>query len=150
MRGQADSELLVYWIVLEKGPIGIRDIQRKVGFGSPSTAIYHLERLKSEGLIHKDADGKYRAIKQTRTGILRFYILFAGRLLPKSLIYAIVLLVAELILLGLSDFKFEIALSLIPAFIATLLFWYEAFDLLKFKRELFRKRSKFRTEHSKV
>lgn len=145
MNEEIDSETLVYLVVLEKAPLGIRDVQKFVGFSSPSTAIYHLERLASQGLIYKDRDGKYHVAKYLKKGILRSFVLLGGHLVPKSLVYAIMLSIIEFIVLHLSNFRLEMLLSLIPAFLAALIFWYEAYDLVRYKRHLFKKRSNFRT-----
>lgn len=150
MREQTGSELLVYWVVLEKGPVGLRDVQKLVGFSSPSTAIYHLDRLKTRGLVDKNVEGKYYPVTSSRPGILRFYILIGGRLLPKSLIYGIVLSIIGILALHLASYRFEIMLALVPAFFAAIVFWYEAFDLLRYKRNLFRKRSNLRMDDSKA
>ena len=150
LREQTGSELLVYWVVLEKGPVGLRDVQKLVGFSSASTAIYHLDRLKTRGLVDKNVEGKYYAVTSSRSGILRFYVLIGRRLMPKSLIYGIVLSIVGVLALHLASYRFEIMLALIPAFLAAIVFWYEAFDLLRYKRNLFRKRSNSGMDDSKA
>ena len=150
MREQTGSELLVYWVVMEKGPVGLRDVQKLVGFGSPSTAVYHLDRLKTRGLVDKNVEGKYYAVTSRKLGVLRFYVLVGGRLVPKSLIYGIVLSIVGVVALHLASCRFEIVLALIPAFLAAGVFWYETFDLFRYKRDLFRKRSNFRMDDSKA
>lgn len=43
--------LRVYrFIINQKNPARVRDMQRKLGFSSPSLVIYHLEKVKEEGL----------------------------------------------------------------------------------------------------
>jgi len=145
MSEKIDSELLVYWIVLEKAPVGLRDVQRFVGFGSPSTALYHLERLTSQGLIHKDTDGRYFVTKFVKKGILRSFVLLRGHLLPKSLVYAISLSLVESAVFYLTNLRVEMLLALIPALLATLIFWYETYDLITYKKRLFKGRSNLRT-----
>jgi DNA-binding transcriptional ArsR family regulator len=142
--------LLVYWLVLEKGPVGLRDVQRLVGFSSPSTAVYHLERLKARGLVDKNIEGRYHAVKSKKTGVFRFYVLIGRRLLPKSLIYGIVLSIVGVAALHLAKYQYEIALALIPAFLAAIIFWYETFDLFRYKRDLFKKRSNLGMDNSKA
>lgn len=130
--------------------MGLRNVQRLVGFSSPSTAIYHLDRLKTRGLVDKNVEGKYYAVTSSRPGILRFYVLIGGRLMPKSLIYGIVLSIAGVLALHLASYRLEITLALIPAFLAAIVFWYESFDLFRYKRDLFRKRSNSRMDDSKA
>jgi predicted DNA-binding transcriptional regulator len=46
--------LLVYWYLLKHGsPIGVRHIQRELGFSSPSIVSHHLEKLMDLGLVKK-------------------------------------------------------------------------------------------------
>ena len=149
MREQTSSEMLVYWLVLEKGPVGLRDVQRLIGFSSPSTAVYHLERLKTRGLVDRNIEGKYHAVKSKKPGVLRFYVLIGRRLVPKSLIYGIVLSIIGVVALHLAKYRSEIALALIPAFLAATIFWYETLDLLRYKRDLFKRRSSFGMDNSK-
>ena len=130
--------------------MSLRDVQRLVGFSSPSTAVYHLDRLKTRGLVDKNVEGKYYAVKTKKLGVLRFFVLVGGRLVPKSLVYGIVLLLVAVVALHLASYRFEILLALIPAFLAAAVFWYETFDLFRYKRDLFRKRSNFRMDDSKA
>ena len=77
------TSLRVYlYLLTRRGPVGVREVQRALGFRSPSTARHHLERLVSLGLASRDDRG-YRARRPT--GILSGYILVAGRLVPKML-----------------------------------------------------------------
>lgn len=44
--------LLVYWYLLKHGssPLGVRHIQRELGFSSPSIASHHLEKTYRIGI----------------------------------------------------------------------------------------------------
>ena len=130
--------------------MGLRDVQRIVGYSSPSTAVYHLDRLKARGLVDKNVEGKYYVVSSRRPGILRFYVLIGGRLVPRSLIYGIVLSLVGVAALHLAGYRFEILLALVPAFLAAAVFWYETFDLFRYKRDLFRRRSNSRMDDSKA
>ncbi len=77
------TALRVYLHLLLAGrPLGVREVQRRLGFASPSTARHHLERLVQLGLAVKTRDG-YRAKPPTR-GPLALYVAVRGRLLPLS------------------------------------------------------------------
>ena len=52
--------------------------------------------------------------------------------------------------LHLASYRFEILLALIPALLAVVVFWYETFDLFRYKRDLFRKRSSYGMDDSKA
>src|SRR6266702_1762316 len=71
--------LRIYWHILslnKKETIGIRSIQRTLGLSSPSVASHHLEKLKTLGLLEKDATGEYRLVGQVKVGILQNFVEF--------------------------------------------------------------------------
>jgi DNA-binding transcriptional ArsR family regulator len=145
MNEKIDSELAVYWIVLEKAPVGLRDVQRLVGFSSPSSALYHLDRLTNQGLISKDQEGRYRVAKYIKRGLLNSFILLGRHLVPKSLVYALLLSIVDFAIFYFSNLRSEMLLALTPALLATLIFWYETYDLTRYKRRIFERRSNSRT-----
>lgn len=82
----AGTSLEVYLYLLEKGgPAGVREVQRALGFRSPSTARHHLERLVELGLARRTSEG-YLALPPR--GLLSNYIVVRGRLLPRALFTA--------------------------------------------------------------
>jgi len=133
--GLKKSEIAVYWVVFEKGPLGPREVQRFTNFTSPSKALYHLEKLKDMGILKKNSLGKYYVVKRVNSGILRFYLPVRNRLIPRALIYAVLVTLLNVILLLI----FHGSVSLIfftPSLLAVIIFWYETFDLWKMKKEL--------------
>jgi DNA-binding transcriptional ArsR family regulator len=75
--------LKVYlYLLRSKKPMGIREIQRALGFKSPSTARHHLERLVELGLARREGWG-YVALRPK--GLLEDFIVIQGSLYPKSL-----------------------------------------------------------------
>ncbi|MCE4601281.1 MAG: LexA family transcriptional regulator [Desulfurococcales archaeon] len=77
------TALRVYMYLLSRDDfVGVRDLQRALGFKSPSTARHHLERLAELGLLKKSSTG-YKALPPK--GILREIIVIKGRLLPRSI-----------------------------------------------------------------
>jgi len=133
--GLKKSEIAVYWVVFEKGPLGPREVQRFTNFTSPSKALYHLEKLKDMGILKKNSFGKYYVVKRVNSGILRFYLPVRNRLIPRALIYAVLVTLLNVILLLI----FHGNVSLIfftPSLLAVIIFWYETFDLWKMKKEL--------------
>jgi DNA-binding transcriptional ArsR family regulator len=78
------TALRVYlYLLLARRPVGVRELQRRMGFSSPSTARHHLERLTALGLAVKTPEG-YRAVPPRR-GLLRLFVATRGRLVPVSL-----------------------------------------------------------------
>ncbi|MEB3774202.1 MAG: winged helix-turn-helix domain-containing protein [Desulfurococcales archaeon] len=81
----AGSSLRVYLLLLTSDkPLGVREVQRRAGFKSPSTARHHLERLVELGLAYR-AGGGYKA-RKPREGLLAAYVVIKGRLLPRSIL----------------------------------------------------------------
>jgi hypothetical protein len=78
--------LIVYrFIITKKDPAGVREIQRKLKFSSPSLAQYHLDKLKNEGLI-KEETGGYIADKV----ILKNLVRFRSMLIPRFFFYFLI------------------------------------------------------------
>ena len=83
--------LRVYWHILslnKKESIGTRSVQRALGLSSPSVASHHLEKLKTLGLLEKDATGEYRLVGLIKVGVLRNFVGVLGVLLPRYLFYS--------------------------------------------------------------
>jgi hypothetical protein len=82
--------LRVYWHILglKKQPIGVRPVQRALGFSSPSVALHHLEKLRSLGLLEKDPTGEYHLVEQVKVGVLQNFVGVWGFMLPRYLFYA--------------------------------------------------------------
>jgi LexA DNA binding domain. len=75
--------LIVYRFIISQGvPVGVREIQRKLKFSSPSLAHYHIDKLKEEGLIKEEAGG-YIADKIVLKNLVRF----RDRLIPRFFFY---------------------------------------------------------------
>ncbi len=82
--------LKVYLYLLGRGEaIGVRELQREMGFSSPSIAHYHLEKLREMGVVSKDHSGRYRASEKIDVDILRMFVMLGGRLIPRFFFYAV-------------------------------------------------------------
>lgn len=75
----------VYALLLQKGEMGVRDVQRALGFSSPSLALHHLTKLSELDLVTKDVDGVYSVKRTVRVGSLSLFIKLGTRLLPRFL-----------------------------------------------------------------
>jgi len=66
------NTLRAYWALLDSkdGIIGVRELQRKLGFSSPALASYHLNRLADLNLVER-VRGEYRLIREVRVGVLK-------------------------------------------------------------------------------
>ena len=75
--------LQVYRFIIRKnGPARVREIQRSLGFSSPSLVLYHLKKLKEAGLI-KEEDAGYIADRI----LLRNLVRFRSALIPRYFFY---------------------------------------------------------------
>ena len=75
----------VYALLLTHEKLGVRDIQRHLGFSSPSLALHHLTKLAELELVEKDIHGEYSVTKLVRVGSLSLFVRIGKRLLPRFL-----------------------------------------------------------------
>lgn len=79
-------------LVSSKEPMGVREIQNKIGLKSPSTVKYHLDRLRREGLVFQTQDGRYAATKVDNP-LTSLYLFIKNspvpRLIPASISFAV-------------------------------------------------------------
>jgi len=83
--------LLVYWYLLQQPThsVGVREVQRALGFSSPSIAVHHLEKLQDLGLIQKKGTGEYVLEEEIKVGILRLFTRMGRFLVPRYLFYSV-------------------------------------------------------------
>jgi predicted DNA-binding transcriptional regulator len=83
--------LLVYWYLLQEPThmVGIREVQRSLGFSSPSIAVHHLEKLQDLGLVHKKETGEYLLEEEVKVGILKFFAHMGRFIVPRYLFYSL-------------------------------------------------------------
>ena len=135
--------IYVYMITNKKRVVGPREIQRAMGFSSPSSATFHLRKLVELGLIHEDR-GEYYVDTIKRVGILTNFFIIGRVLVPKDLVYFVVVFSFTLVdmLYFLTPIDFVKALALFPMVFATVIFFLNAIreinlltDLITYKRE---------------
>lgn len=83
--------LEVYYYLVEKDTeSGVREVQRDLGYASPSIASYHLNRLLEFNLIKKTDYGSYYIEGDpVKLGSLKDHVRIAGLLVPRILLYGI-------------------------------------------------------------
>ena len=92
------TTLRVYWYLFRTaGPVGVRETQRALSMSSPSTALYHLEKLRELGVTEKDAMGQYSLKEQIQVGTLKMFLKVGHLILPRYLFYAIFLTTATVV-----------------------------------------------------
>ena len=80
--------LMVYFFLLNKKLIGVRELQRQLNLSSPSVAKYHLEKLEDLDLV-ENRNGIYHLNKKANLPVLTSWILIGRQLLPKVMFAAI-------------------------------------------------------------
>lgn len=121
--------LLVYWHLLKSpgSKVGVRKVQRKLGFSSPSVAVYHLDKLLSLGLVDKTITGEYKLVSEVKTGLLRFFTRLGRFLIPRYLFYSVwftTMLISYIVVYGHSFCVHNIA-ALIFGLSACIILWFE-------------------------
>jgi DNA-binding transcriptional ArsR family regulator len=124
--------LLVYMHILKsKEPsVGVREVQRTLGFSSPSVSSYHLNKLKELGLV-ESIRGEYSLVREVRVGVLKQFVSVGGLMLPRYLFYAV------LVTTMLATFLLQNPFRPTEQYITTVIFgvvplvilWYETYRL---------------------
>lgn len=125
--------LLVYWFMLRypNSPVGVREIQRTLGFSSPSVAAHHLEKLLSLELIEKTMRGDYVLTKEVKIGVLKFFTRLGHFLIPRYLFYSVwftTMLVVYLAVYGHSGGIHNVIAVMFGVFACAIL-WFETIRL---------------------
>ena len=117
--------LQVYIYLLRAGrPVGVRELQRALGFSSPSVAHHHLEKLREMGLVLRDEGNRYLAQEKVDVGILKMFVLVGGRLIPRMIFYAV--FITTLLMLYVAQNFPDLSLHAIAlGGLSSLFFWIE-------------------------
>jgi len=129
--------LLVYWFMLraQDSPVGVREVQRKLGFSSPSVAAHHLDKLLSLGLVEKSPRGEYFLTKEVKVGVLRFFTRLGRFMIPRYLFYSVwfsTMLFVYLVLYSHSGSIHNIV-AIVFGVSACVILWFETIRLWKQK-----------------
>ncbi|MDH5390407.1 MAG: winged helix-turn-helix domain-containing protein [Candidatus Bathyarchaeota archaeon] len=129
--------LQIYWYLLRSpsSRVGVREIQRSLGFSSPSVASHHLEKLLSLGLVEKSMTGEYFLVQEVKVGLLRFFTRLGRFLVPRYLFYSLWLSTMFVIYLTLywpSGCIHNVA-AIIFGSIASVILWFETVRLWRAK-----------------
>jgi len=89
LRGKTFQAYL--YMLRRRNPIGVRELQRALGFSSPSVAHHHLEKLREMGLVSKDSSGRYKVLEKVDVGVLKMFMVVGGKLVPRLIFYAVFL-----------------------------------------------------------
>ncbi|MEN2974505.1 MAG: hypothetical protein ABDH32_02870 [Candidatus Caldarchaeales archaeon] len=125
--------LRVYLLLLKKGkPLGVREVQRELGFSSPSIAHHHLEKLKDMKIVVKDELGRYSASEKVDVGILKMFIIVGGRFFPRFFFYAVFFTSLTLLYI-LNNYADLDIYALTFSVVSTIVTWYETVKVWRHK-----------------
>jgi predicted DNA-binding transcriptional regulator len=125
--------LTVYLYLLKHGKaIGVREIQKALGFSSPSVAFHHLDKLVELGVVEKDQYERYVLAKKVDTGILHSFVSIGGINLPRLGFYAAFFstIAAAYLLLERSSLDLYAVIGTLGG---AAVFWYEAWRVWRRK-----------------
>ncbi len=120
--------LTVYLYLLKHGKAaGVREVQKGLGFSSPSVAFHHLDKLVSLGVVEKDEYDRYVLAKKVSTGVLQSFVSIAGFTLPRLGFYAafFTTIAAAYVLFNAQRGTLDLY-ALIGTVGGAAVFWYEA------------------------
>jgi len=126
------NTLIVYFYLLrKKQTCGVREIQRAMGFSSPSSAYYHLEKLAHNRILTKDSYGNYKINGETKVRLIDRFFVVHGLVFPKQIIYATAttLMCLSFTVLFWKFFTPTVFLALLPGIVASIILWYDAVTL---------------------
>jgi len=120
--------LLVYMYIIRvnQPSVGVREVQRALGFSSPSVSAYHLNKLKDLGLV-ESIRGDYSLIRMVKVGVLKQFVTLGGIMLPRYLFYAVLLttmLVTYVLQFPMEPTRQNIT-TLIMGAVPAIILWYE-------------------------
>ena len=132
------NTLRVYWHMLTQSEsVGVREVQRALNMSSPSVASHHLTKLVTLDLAEQLSDNTYKVKQVVKVGVLRNFIGFRGRFLPRyafvamfftsyTLAYFVLTMIAPP---NIYDRYIALAVGIIGAVFA----WWESVRLWKLK-----------------
>ena len=129
--------LLVYWYLLQEPThmVGIREVQRALGFSSPSIAVYHLEKLHDLGLVDKKGTGEYVLEEEVKVGILRLFAHMGRFIVPRYFFYSLLFttMLATYLAVCVIGQIFPSYYALVFGAIGMIVFWFETVKLWRAK-----------------
>jgi len=125
--------LTVYLYLLKHGKaVGVREIQKALGFSSPSVAFHHLDKLVELGVVEKDEYERYVLAKKVDTGILHSFVSIAGLTLPRLGFYAAFFTTIAVAYLLLNRSSLDLY-AVIGTLGGSAIFWYETWRVWRRK-----------------
>ncbi|WP_457559131.1 hypothetical protein [Candidatus Harpocratesius sp.] len=122
------TTLMVYFVLLNKHEIGVRELQRNLELSSPSVARYHLDKLVELNLVNNN-NGLYQLQHKADIPVLSTWVLLGRWLFPRSIFMAIF---TTCFFIGYFGFIFftwnrDSAILIIFGVVILIYLWYDVF-----------------------
>jgi predicted DNA-binding transcriptional regulator len=125
--------LKVYLYMLKQGkPVGVREVQRELGFSSPSVAFHHLEKLMRLKVVEQDQMDNYVIAKKVDPGILQAFVNVGRFSVPRVGFYAAFFTTVALAYVVYNLGGLDVY-ALVGTVGASAVFWYELFRIWRRK-----------------
>ena len=125
--------LTVYLYLLKHGKaVGVREVQKALGFSSPSVAFHHLDKLVELGVLEKDQYERYVLAKKVDTGILSSFVSIGGLNLPRLGFYAAFFTTIAAAYMSANRGSLDLY-ALVGTLGGAAVFWYEAWRIWRRK-----------------
>lgn len=130
--------LLTYWYLLTvSNATTVRQLQRALGWSSPSVSSHHLNRLVELGLCDKLQDGTYTLTKMVHVGVLKHFVRIRGHLLPRyffiALFFSIGFFLFIVMFLFVEPGPFDRLVTLGSLGVGATIGWIETYRLYKLR-----------------
>ena len=76
------------YMIKKKAAVGVREVQRDLGFSSPSVANYHIDKLIELVLVSQDEYGRYYVVQKVHVGVLQAFVNIGGLTVPRLSFFA--------------------------------------------------------------
>ncbi len=126
------NTLRVYLYLLQAGASELRDVQKSLGFSTPSLASYHLGKLLEAGYATQNERGQYVVVGDSTREILEGYIRIGTVVFPQLFFFS-VLFTAVIGFLAFMSLSVSSYVPLLAAASLALVgaFWYETIRVWK-------------------
>ncbi len=120
------NTLRVYLYLLQAGTSELRDVQRSLGFSTPSLASYHLGKLVEAGYASQNEHGQYIIVRDSMKEILEGYVRVGTVVFPQLFFFSVLFTAV----IGFLAFMSLSVSSYVPLLVAASIaligaFWYE-------------------------
>lgn len=120
------NTLRVYLYLLQSGTTELRDVQRSLGFSTPSLASYHLGKLVEAGYVSQDERGRYVVAQDATKELLEGYVRIGTVVFPQLFFFSVFFTVVVAFLAAMSLFvSAYVPFLAVASLTLVLAFWFE-------------------------